>query len=67
MTEYINPKRVTSTGSDFVTGLKSHAEAGVCEGCEATLTPLEVLLCKYPVCGKCVRKRHLEAVGDKLR
>lgn len=34
-----------------------------CERCNKELSPLEAVLSKYPVCGKCVRERHREALG----
>ena len=34
-----------------------------CEVCGKVLSPFVVVLTKYPVCRKCVDKRHKEVVG----
>jgi hypothetical protein len=34
-----------------------------CEGCGKTLNPVEMVMGKYPVCMKCVAKRHGEVVN----
>jgi len=36
-----------------------------CEGCGQELTAVDAIMCKYPVCGACVRERHARAVGKK--
>lgn len=36
-----------------------------CEVCSKSLSPIESVLVKYPVCLPCTKKRHAQVIGMK--
>jgi|SRR5579864_940975 len=64
----VYPNHKERYGHEYITPTESKKEAGAmdtkCEECGEPLGP-EAFLSKWPVCGKCTKKRHEKAVGKR--